>query len=131
MEYRRDEGVGSVTILFSCCMEGGRDLPLARELVVWALAMPDFGFVARRLFSCSSRASNNAVDLEISRDLVCVQRSFQLTSSDPSSRGSCSSVFSSSSQLTSSADPSEQSLPLLDSRSLDDRVSEPVGLVTS
>jgi hypothetical protein len=60
-------------------MEGGRDwLRLGRGLEI-----PDLGFVARALFSCSSRASNSAVE-----------------SSVPSSLGSCSSVFSSPSQST-------------------------------
>ena len=63
MEYRSAEGVGPLTSLFRCWIEGGRDLLLSRCSTVCALAMPDFGFVASRLFSCSSLASSNAVDL--------------------------------------------------------------------
>jgi hypothetical protein len=63
MEYRRAEGVGPFTSLFRCWIEGGRDLLLVRCSTVWDLAIPDFGLVASRLFSCSSLASNKAVDL--------------------------------------------------------------------
>ena len=62
MEYRSAEGVGPFTSLFRCWIDGGRDMFLARCSTVWALARPDFGFVASRLFSCSSLASNKAVD---------------------------------------------------------------------
>jgi hypothetical protein len=45
-------------------MDGGLDLDRIR-LSVWTL-MPDLGFVASRLFSCSSLASSKAVDYIIS-----------------------------------------------------------------
>jgi len=64
-EYLRAGGVGPFTIFLSCCIEGGRDwLPFRLDRVIGA--RPDFGFVARRLFSCSSLASNKAVDFEVS-----------------------------------------------------------------
>ncbi len=63
MEYRSAGGVGPFTSLLRCCMEGGLDWCLARMFsTIWTFAMPDFGFDTRRLFSCSSLASSNAVD---------------------------------------------------------------------
>jgi hypothetical protein len=64
-EYLRADGVGPSTIFFSCCIDGGLDwLPFRLDRAIGA--MPDFGFVAKRLFSCSSLASNKAVDYKVS-----------------------------------------------------------------
>ena len=64
-EYRSAGGVGSFMSFFKCCIEGGRDCVLTR---FWdGCLIPDFGFVARRLFSCSNLASSRAVHYHISR----------------------------------------------------------------
>ena len=63
------------------------------------LLRPDFGLPTSAAFSCSRRARSRAVDYSVSVrfDRCYMQRP---TSSVPSSLGSCSSVFSSSSQST-------------------------------
>ena len=62
-EYRRDGLAGSQISFLSCWIDGGRDLAL---LLVF-LDTAALGSVARALFSCSSRASKNAVDLDSSQ----------------------------------------------------------------
>lgn len=67
MEYRNAGGVGPVTNLFKCCMEGGLDLDLLFCLSIdLTFVKPDLGFVASKLFSCSSLASSNAVHCAVS-----------------------------------------------------------------
>lgn len=51
--------MGPLTIFFNVCIEGGREIVRGLGL---DFAIPDFGLVARRLFSCSSLARSNAVD---------------------------------------------------------------------
>jgi hypothetical protein len=52
-----------LTNLFKCCIDGGLDrLLFLCFSIICTFAIPDFGFVARRLFSCSSLARSNAVD---------------------------------------------------------------------
>jgi hypothetical protein len=64
-EYLRAGGVGPLTKFLSCCIDGGRDS--ARFLPTRDIGVSlDLGFVARRLFSCSNRANNNAVDYNVS-----------------------------------------------------------------
>jgi hypothetical protein len=52
-----------LTIILSWCIDGGLDwaLVLLGSASI-TLVSPDLGFVTNRLFSCSSLASNNAVD---------------------------------------------------------------------
>jgi len=62
-EYRRADGVGPLTICRSCAIEGGLgrrtgDSGFFSETLIVML----FGFVAIFAFSCSSLASNKAVD---------------------------------------------------------------------
>jgi hypothetical protein len=69
-EYRSAGGVGLVTSFFKCCIDTRRDDFRALWLsATCTFAMPDFGFVASRLFSCSSLASNKAVDYRFSNEL--------------------------------------------------------------
>lgn len=60
MEYRSAGGVGPLTICRSCAIEGGRGLVVDELSATCTLTL--FGFVANLAFSCSSRASNMAVD---------------------------------------------------------------------
>jgi hypothetical protein len=63
MEYRSASGVGPFTSLFRCCIDGGLVCDLLPCLsAIWTFVRPDFGFVARRLFSCSSLARSKVVD---------------------------------------------------------------------
>ncbi len=75
-----------------CWIDGGLDLVLLLVL----LEIVALGSVASALFSCSNRASKNAVD-----------------ASEPSSRGADSSLLSSSSQSTWVLPPEDDKVPEL------------------
>lgn len=59
IEYRSAGGVGPLISFFKCWILGGLDWLL---FLACTFPSPDLGFVAKRLFSCSSRASRRAVD---------------------------------------------------------------------